>query len=262
VHGIPLDLREVRFDLDRDRFIVNPTSCEPKRFSSEIVSTEGRSAAPSSHYQAAGCDRLGFKPRLSLQLKGQTHRAAHPRLRAVLRARPGDANIGSATVLLPKTELLENAHIRMICTRVQYAAAGGEGAGCPKQSVYGYARAWTPLLDQPLQGPVYLRSNGGDRELPDLVASLDGQIHVDLVGYIDSVKARIRNRFAIVPDTPVSKFELTMLGGKKGLLANNTNLCRAKPHARALFEAQNGRLADLRPLVKTQCKKGGKGRRR
>jgi hypothetical protein len=157
-------------------------------------------------------------------------------------------------VLLPKTEFLENAHIREVCTRVQYAAAGGGGAGCPKGSVFGYARAWTPLLDQPLQGPVYLRSNGGDRELPDLVASLDGQIHVDLLGYIDSLHARIRNRFALVPDAPVSKFELTMQGGRKGLLANNTNLCRAKPHASAFFGAQNGRLQALRPAVRADCK--------
>jgi hypothetical protein len=178
----------------------------------------------------------------------------------VLRARPGEANIGKASVLLPRTELLENAHIRTVCTRVQYNAGGGGGAGCPAGSVYGYAKAWSPLLDQPLQGPVYLRSNGGERLLPDLVASLGGQIHIDLVGYIDAVKARIRNRFATVPDAPVSKFELTMQGGRKGLLANNVNLCRAKPRARASFEGQNGKVHDINPLVKVDCGGGKRGR--
>jgi hypothetical protein len=255
LHGIPLDLRDVRVRYD---YTLNPTSCEPFQIGSQITSTQGAIASPSVHFQAAGCDRLGFKPRLSLALKGPTHRAAHPALRAVLRTRPGDANIGATTVLLPKTELLENAHIRTICTRVQYAAAGGEGAGCPKGSVYGYARAWTPLLAEPLEGPVYLRSNGGERELPDLVAALDGQIHVDVVGYIDSVHQRIRNRFAIVPDAPVSKFELTMQGGRKGLLANNTELCRARPRAGAHFTGQNGKATDIRPAVRLRCKKGAR----
>jgi uncharacterized repeat protein (TIGR01451 family) len=257
LHGIPLDMRDVRVRYD---YTVNPTSCEPMQIGSQITSTQGATASPSVHFQAAGCDHLGFKPRLKLSLSGPTRRAAHPALRAVLKTRPGDANIGGATVLLPKTELLENAHIRNVCTRVQFNAAGGEGAGCPKGSVYGYAKAWTPLLDKPLQGPVYLRSNGGERELPDLVASLDGQIHVDVVGYIDSVHQRIRNRFAVVPDAPVSRFELTMQGGRKGLLANNTELCRAKPRAGAHFSAQNGKARDLRPAVRLRCKRGPRGR--
>jgi hypothetical protein len=257
LHGVSLDLRDIRVHYNHT---LNPTNCDPMRVASTVVSAQGSTASPSVHFQAAGCDRLGFKPKLSLRLSGPTHRAAHPGLHAVLRARPGDANIGSATVLLPKTELLENAHIRTICTRVQFNAGAGGGAGCPKGSVYGYAKAWSPLLDQPLQGPVYLRSNGGERELPDLVAALDGQIHVDLVGYIDAVHARIRNRFAIVPDAPVTKFELTMQGGRKGLLANNTDVCKAKPRATVHFGAQNAKIRDVRPLVKAKCRKGARRR--
>jgi len=255
LHGIPLDLRDVRVQYDKT---VNPTSCEPMSFASTVTSTQGATASPSAYFQAAGCDRLGFGPRLSLRLFGPTHRAAHPALRAVLRTRPGDANIGKATVILPRTELLENAHIRTICTRVQFDAGPGGGAECPKGSVYGHARAWTPLLDRPLQGPVYLRANGGQRELPDLVAALDGQIHVDLVGYIDSVNERIRTRFLTAPDAPVSKFELRMQGRGKGLLANNTELCRAKPRASAFFEGHNNRLVERQPPVRVGC---GGGRR-
>jgi len=262
LHGIPLQLRDVRVSLNRPHFTLNPTSCEPFQIASTITSTQGTSAHPAERFQAAGCDRLAFKPTLSLALSGPTHRAAHPALRAVLRMpqKTPNANIAGATVLLPKTEQLENAHIRTICTRVQFNAGGGGGAGCPKGSVYGQAKAWSPLLDQPLQGPVYLRANGGERELPDLVASLGGQIHIDLLGYIDAVHARIRTRFVTAPDAPVEKFELRMQGAGKGLLANDTELCRAKPHATATFAAHNGALQELKPLVKAQC--GGKGGKR
>ena len=45
---------------------------------------------------------------------------ATPRLKAVLTARPGDANIGRAQVTLPPSEFLEQNHTRTVCTRVQF----------------------------------------------------------------------------------------------------------------------------------------------
>ncbi|HEV2858583.1 MAG TPA: hypothetical protein VGW80_09300 [Solirubrobacterales bacterium] len=248
LEGIPIAYREVRVEIDRRGFMRNPTSCEPMEVSSTIVSAQGTSASPTARFQAADCARLGFKPKLSLVLGGRTHRSAHPRLKAVLKMPKGEANIDEAVVTLPRTEFLENAHIRTICTRVQYAAHN-----CPRGSIYGYAKAWTPLLDKRLQGPVYLRSS--NHTLPDLVASLDGQIHVDLAGRIDSVNQRLRTTFWAVPDAPVSKFVLTMKGGDKGLLVNNTELCKAKPRARAQFTGQNGKSRTLSPLVKIGCRK-------
>lgn len=250
LEGIPVSYRTVYVDVDRDGFTVNPTSCEPMQVTSTIASAQGTQAHPSAPFQVGSCASLGFKPKLALRLSGPTHRGAHPQLRATLTARKGDAAIDHVAVTLPKTEFLENAHIKTICTRVQYRADT-----CPAKSVYGYAKAWSPLLDKPLAGPVYLRSS--DHELPDLVASLDGQIHVDLAGRIDSVHARIRDTFETVPDAPVSKFVLTMQGGDKGLLVNNTELCRTTPRADALFDAQNGRVHDIHPVAQADCR--GKG---
>jgi hypothetical protein len=132
------------------------------------------------------------------------------------------------------------------------------------------ARAVTPLLDEALEGPVFLRSNGGERELPDLVAALRGQrININLVGYIDSVRektkrgqviSRIRNRFVTVPDAPVTRFMLRMQGGDKSLLVNSTNLCSGKQRADVSFTGQNGRKHDFRPVVTNSCKKKGKKR--
>jgi hypothetical protein len=246
--GIPLNLRDIRVNLDRDGFTLNPTSCDPMSIAGQIAGSGGATAPVSQRFQAASCASLGFQPKLSLRFSGATHRGAHPKLKAVLTPRSGDANLEKAVVTLPKTEFLENSHIRTICTRVQYA-----GNACPAASVYGYAQAWSPLLNEPLQGPVYLRSS--DHKLPDLVAALDGQIHLDLPGRIDSPGGRIRTTFWAVPDAPVSKFVLTMQGGKKGLLVNNSELCRAKPRAKTEFSGQNGKRSVSSPLVKTSCGK-------
>lgn len=251
--GIPLAYRDIRVEIDRPDFTLNPTNCEPKQVGSTLLAANGATAQPSSRFQVGECGALGLEPKLRLKFSGApTRRGGHPKLTATLTTGKNESSLRRVQVTLPKTEYLENAHIRTVCTRVQYAANQ-----CPETSIYGWARAWTPLLDKPLEGPVYLRSS--NHKLPDLVASLDGQIHIDLAGRISSYKSRIRNTFETVPDAPVSKFVLTMQGGGKGLLVNNTDLCKAKPRANVEFNGQNGKLHDTEPLVSVAgCGKGGK----
>jgi len=55
------------------------------------------------------------------------------------------------------------------------------------------------------------------------------------------VKKRIRTSFSPIPDVPVSKFTLTMEGGKKGLLVNSKDLCTHKYFSKLKFLAQNGK---------------------
>jgi hypothetical protein len=254
LEGIPLDVRSIAVSLDRPEFTLNPTSCNEMAVSGELISSSGATAPLQSRFQVGECTRLGFKPALKIALKGKTHRGGHPALTATLNYPKGAyANIASASVALPHSAFLEQAHIRTICTRVQFAADQ-----CPKGAIYGKATAITPLLDEPLSGPVYLRSSSNP--LPDLVVDLRGQIHVALVGKIDSVNGGIRTTFAQVPDAPVSKFTLRMQGAKKGLLVNSRDVCKTTNRATAVFTAHNGAVREARPQLKaTGC--GGKARK-
>ncbi|MGN6275652.1 MAG: hypothetical protein ACTHNP_06950 [Solirubrobacterales bacterium] len=262
LEGIPLDVRSIAVKLDRPEFTRNPTSCEPMAIAATVLSSLGQAAALGDRFQVGGCQALPFGPQLALSLKGGTKRGAHPALTAVLTSRPGEANVAAAQVTLPHSELLEQGHIQTICTRVQFSEGGGNGEKCPPGSVYGFARAQTPLLDHPLEGPVFLRSSS--HELPDLVAALGGQIDVVLNGRVDAVDGRIRNSFEVVPDAPVESFTLEMLGGAKGLLANSTDLClKPKAHrASADFTGQNGKLSQTEPLLKAQCGKAKKAKKK
>ena len=182
LQGIPLHVRSVTFNTDRPEFTLNPTSCNPFSLAGTLFGTSS-SKTVSSRFQVGACEALGFGPKFSMRFSGAPpRRGGFPALRAVVTAGAGQANIGKAAVLLPSTELLEQGHMRTICTRAEWAADA-----CPAATIYGYAKAWTPLLDQPLQGPVYLKANGGARDLPDLVADLKGQIDIELTGYIDTV---------------------------------------------------------------------------
>jgi uncharacterized repeat protein (TIGR01451 family) len=258
LQGIPLDLRSVSLAMNRPDFMLNPTDCEPMAIDGREISLANQAAPLASRFQVGACAALGFKPKLGLSLTGGARRGAHPKLKAILKPRAGDANAASAVVALPHSEFLDQGHIKTICTRVQFAAGAGEGADCPAGSVYGHAVATTPLLDQPLEGPVFLRSS--NHNLPDLAMALHGQIDVELSGRIDSVHGGIRTSFEAIPDAPVSKFVLTMKGGKKGLLVNSRDVCAGSFVANAKFGAQNGRAATLRPALKnSSC---GKKRRR
>jgi hypothetical protein len=165
------------------------------------------------------------------------------------------ANTASAQVTLPHGEFIEQAHFKTICTNVQFRANA-----CPAGSIYGKAKAITPLLEAPVEGPVYLRSS--THKLPDLVISLKGQIDADLVGRIDTGKDNgLRATFESAPDVPVSKVILEMQGGKKGLLVNSENLCSKEQRAISDFTAQNGKVSETNPVVRNDCK-GGKAKKK
>jgi hypothetical protein len=264
LEGIPLDIRTIEVTVDKPQFTLNPTNCEPMTLAVSALGTAS-AASLASPFQAVNCERLEFKPKLQLSLKGGMKRSGNPALTAVLTQPKGEnANIARTQVTLPKTMFIDNAHINSPCTRVQFNADA-----CPPKSILGTATAYSPLLDKPLSGPVYFRSNGGERELPDLVADLNGQIHVILVGFIDSVRvgkesSRVRTRFQNVPDAPVSRFVLKLKGGRKGLIENSVDLCKTKPKATLKLVGQNGKASEVDQAIGTSCrgKKKGKGKKR
>lgn len=256
--GIPLDVRSVAVKMSRPNFTLNPTNCEAMGVGGSLTSTLGQTVPLANRFQVGDCRSLGFKPKLKIRLKGGTRRSRFPALKAVLTypQKGAYANIARAQVGLPPSEFLEQGHIGTVCTRPQLAAAQ-----CPRGSIYGRAKVWSPLLDAPLTGPVYLGTGFGHK-LPDLVADLNGQIRVLLNARIDTTKRKgIRSTFEVVPDAPVSRFVLEMKGGKKGLLVNSQNLCQKKHRASARFVAQNGRRVTLRPVVGNDCGKARRGKR-
>jgi hypothetical protein len=263
IDGIPIHLRDIRAYIDRPNFTLNPTSCEKFTVSSAMNGaglrfgdiSDDTLATATAPFQAFDCRSLAFRPRIGMRLKGRPTRGAHDSLRVVVRPRSGDANIRSAQVTLPPSLFLEQGNIRTICTRPQFAAHS-----CPRGSVYGHARAFTPLLEEPMEGPAYLRASS--HRLPDLVFALRGHgVEVDVAGRIDSFKGGIRGTFPVIPDAPVSKFVLKMKAGKRGVLVNAESLCHAEQLAVAKFIGHANRGWRMHPPVKPTCKKRGKSKR-
>jgi len=243
--GVKLSIRRIDVSIYRKPFTLNPTNCKRSEIAADIAGGGGNPNDPaawshvqrSSKFRATKCRALKFKPRFDARIFGgkrQAQRASNPKFRAILWGHYGDANIKRAAFILPRATILDQSHIRTICTRVQL-----EARNCPKASIYGYARARSPLLSDVVKGPVYLTSS--KHELPDLLADLRGQIDVRLRGVISSADGRLKTVFPRVPDVPVRKFVLTMKGGKRGLLVNSENLCAKRRFGKLNLKAHNGK---------------------
>jgi hypothetical protein len=259
--GVKLDLRFIDVNVDRSQFMINPTNCAAQATSGTI---NGGGADPtnpaafsayavSAPFRATECGRLAFKPKLFTRISGPVKRDKNPRLRAVLEARKGNANVLRTALVLPHSLFLDQSHIGTICTRPQLASQT-----CPKASVYGRAEAKSPLLDGKLKGKVYLVSS--NNPLPDLLADLRGQVNIRLRGVISSKRGGLKTVFNNLPDVPVSKFILNMSGGEKSLLVNSTNLCKAPQQAFLNMKGQNGKKLVQKKyrLNVTSCRKSGK----
>jgi hypothetical protein len=234
IKGIVVHVRDIRVYMDREKFILNPTSCDPMSISDTITGAGADPANPadqapvtvSTPFEAADCASLQFKPTFKVSTTGKTSRKTGAGLSVDLRM-PGalgsHSNIRSVKVDLPKQLPSRLTTLQKACTDAQFEA---NPSGCPSASKVGYAIANTPILPVPLEGPAYFVSHGGAK-FPELIIVLQGYgFTIDLHGETFINKAGITSStFHAIPDEPVGSFQLTLPQGEDSALAANGNLC-------------------------------------
>jgi hypothetical protein len=253
VAGVPTDLRMVDAVVERPQFMVNPTNCEPTSFTGTAYGSPapgeggaGASAVISSHFQVGSCRSLEFKPSFRAGTSGKTSRrdgaSLHVAIAYPKAAQGTQANIKEVKVELPKALPSRLSTLQKACTLKKFEA---NPAACPAASIVGHAKATTPVLPVPLEGPAYFVSNGTVK-FPELVLVLQGYgITIELHGETFISKSGITSStFTTVPDQPVSSFELTLPQGEYSALAANGDLCRESLAMPTAMIAQNG--AELR----------------
>jgi hypothetical protein len=259
IDGIPLQLKTVNVSIDRPAFTFNPTDCEPLTVAGTLTSTQGASADVASHFHAANCAALPFKPAFAVSTQAKTSKQNGASLTAKGTFPTGEANTHSVAVVLPKQLPARLTTIQQACTEAQFAQ---NPAGCPAGSNIGTATASTPILATPVTGPVYLVSHGG-AAFPDVVAILQAEgVTVDLIGSIDIKKGITSSDFATVPDAPIGNFTLTLPEGPHSGLAAvlpakaKGNMCGTSLSMPFTITGQNG--AQVKQNVKiavTGCPK-------
>jgi hypothetical protein len=263
IDGIPLQIKHVNVTIDRPGFVFNPTNCNAFKVTGSIGSVEGATAPAQAPFQITNCAALKFAPKFAVTTSGKTSKANGASLHVKLTYPQGPqgtyANIAKVKVDLPKALPSRLTTLQKACTAAQFEA---NPAGCPAASIIGHAKAITPLLPVPLEGPAYFVSHGNEA-FPSLIMVLQGYgVTLDLVGTTFISKAGITSStFKTVPDAPVGSFELNLPQGKFSALAANGNLCKSKLAMPTEFLAQNGaKINESTKISVTSCPKAKKAK--
>jgi uncharacterized repeat protein (TIGR01451 family) len=256
IDGIVVHVREIRAYIDREKFMINPTNCDPLGVSDTITGAGANYAIPadqvpvtvSSPFQAADCSSLGFKPVFKAATSAHTSRidgaSLHVTLALPEEGGPGkEANVARVKVSLPKQLPSPLKTLQKACTEKVF----GENPGnCPVSSKVGEVKVLTPILANPLTGPAYFVSHGGAK-YPELIMVLSGEngIQVDVHGETFISKQGITSAtFSTVPDVPFSLFELTFPEREYPALTANGNLCKGSLVMPTEMVGQNGLVLD------------------
>jgi hypothetical protein len=102
VQGIPLQVRSLKIVIDRPQFIFNATNCAPQAIEATVGSTQSAVAKVSYPYEAANCRTLLFTPSFQAASQARTTRQTGASLHVRIAYAPGQENIHSVAVTLPK----------------------------------------------------------------------------------------------------------------------------------------------------------------
>ena len=242
IDGVPFRLKVVRVEVNRSEFMLNPTNCEGKSIIAQLTGApvkvgEGAgSFEASAPFTASSCSSLTFAPTFAATTQAKTSKADGASLVVKVGQKRGEANIHKVEVQLPYALPARLTTLQKACTEAQFNA---NPAGCPEASDVGYAKATTPLLSSPLEGPAYLVSHG-NAAFPDLEFLLQGEgVHVTVDGKTDVKKGITYSKFETVPDAPISSFETAFPEGPHSVLAANGDLCTQSLIAPTTIVAQN-----------------------
>ena len=172
LQGIPLDVRDIRVNMDRPNFILNPTSCDEMSVdaSPDPQPTGEQRATPRDRFQLAEVLAPGLQAQAHLLLEGQNEPRRPPGPDSdPSKPRRGDANISRVSVALPKKA---SSSTRPTSAR-SAPGPSSRPSECPRGAIYGEATVTTPLL-RPKARAARSTCAPPENLLPDLVPDLRG----------------------------------------------------------------------------------------
>ncbi len=227
--GIVVHLRNVRVYVNRQGFMVNPTRCAEQKLSATVLGNGpfDNQVTAGDPFQLAGCEALHYEPKVHVASAAKTSKADGASLNFKLSFPPNtigqDSNTREVKVELPVQLPSRLTTLQKACTQAQFKA---NPEGCPAASRIGTARAQAAILPEPLEGPIYFVSNGGEA-FPNLVLDVKGDgVTFHSIGDTFISKTGITSTtFHSVPDVPLESVEVNLPEGPYSALAANGNLC-------------------------------------
>jgi hypothetical protein len=233
LQGIPTAYRAIDLTIDRKGFMQNATSCAANPLHGTFTAVGGTTATADAPYQATGCDKLPFAPKLTASVgsPGEVAKGKHPPLKVTIEQAEGQAAMSRTVVSLPDGIGVDLKNLKSVCTDDQLQAGA-----CPAASKIGGVTAETPLLPNRLAGGVYLTQGATKGGLPGIALDL-GLLR--LKGTV-ALGRRLVTTFDSVPDVPLRRLVLSLSGGPKAVLATSRGLCDQDPTVQAVYGAHSG----------------------
>lgn len=254
--GIPTRLRSMTVEVNRPNYILNPTNCgELKTESTVTSSTLTESPAhstvlASSPFQVENCSALPFKPTFTASTSAKASKANGASITTTMTQAPGQANIKSVLVQLPKQLPSRLSTLNKACLAKTFEE---NPYNCSKESMVGTATAVTPVLPNVMKGPAIFVSHAGE-EFPslELVLEADG-VRVIVEGKTHISKGITTTNYAATPDVPVSSITVNLPLGPFSALGlerpGKTNLCTEKLVMPTTITGQNGVVVKQKTII-------------
>jgi hypothetical protein len=260
IDGVPLRVQTVNVTVGQENnFTFNPTNCAGSSVGARISSAQGASVNRSAPFAVTGCAGLPFKPALTAATVGKASKAGGASLDVKIAPSAGQANIAKLDLEIPKQLPSRLTTLQKACVASVFEA---NPAACPAASDIGSAIVHTPVLSNPLAGPVYLVSHGGEA-FPDVELILQGEgVQLVVDGHTQIKNGVTYSHFETIPDAPFTSFETKLPTGKYSIFGSNLpekanhNFCGQSLSMPVTMTGQNGAvLKQTTKLGVTGCPK-------
>jgi hypothetical protein len=258
LEGIPLKIRTVDVTINRPNFTFNPTNCAALTTEATFTSSRAASASSSSPFFASNCAALPFHPTLTATSQAKTSRPNGASLTIDVTAKPGEANVAKTDIQLPPQLPSRVNTLHHACLVAQFEA---NPAACPPEAVIGTATVTTPVLANPLVGPIILVSYG-NAAFPDAEAVLQGEgVTAILDGKTNIEHSITYSNFDTIPDVPFASFRAELPAGPHSIFgaflpeSAHESLCGQKLTIPTRLVGQNGKqFTQSTPIAVSGCR--------
>jgi hypothetical protein len=221
VKGVPAQIKQLQVTVDRPSFQFNPTNCNPSTVTTTMTGNQGATNTTSYPYDTQNCASLPFHPGVSAGTQGKTSKANGVSLALTFKSKAGEAHVAKTILTIPAALPARLTTIQKACIAATFEK---NPAACPEGSDIGTATVHTPVLKNPVAGPIYLVSHG-NAAWPDAELVLQGEgITVILDGQTAIKKGVTTSSFLSVPDVPFEKVEATLPEGPHSALTTDLPL--------------------------------------
>jgi hypothetical protein len=245
--GIILRLQRLVVNIDRQGFLINPTSCAAMQTESTLTGVQGTNVTLSSPFQVQNCNSLPFKPTYRVVASARSTKKNGTSLETTLNLPTGSSNVKSVLVTLPVQLPSRISTLDKACLVATFNANPYD---CPGGSFVGGVRANTPTLKDKMKGPAILVShkNAAFPDL-DLVLEADG-VKVIVKGTTHISKGITTTNFENTPDAPVSSITVNLPNGSHSIVTGYGDLCRKPLYMPTVITGQNGGVYKKKTRIK------------